>query len=182
MADRHRLPDERKGGIHKFSIAGHDFYALLGLFEDGTLGECFLKAAREGSTLAGLLDTIGILFSLALQYGVPLKVITDKLSGSRFEPSGFTPLLGYARSPVDYLSRYLALRFLPPEEQPAEVAPPMVSIPPEEMNVAKPVALKPVAASDAPLCERCGALMRRMGSNNCWVCGDCGATCGSCGG
>lgn len=178
---RRRLPDERESITRKVEIAGHDFYINVGLYpDDRQPGEVFVRASKEGSTLAGLLDTIGILFSISLQYGVPLRALTDKLSYSRFEPAGFTGFKGieYATSPVDFLARWLAMKFLPTEAKPVPVRP-MVTVPPSEEKVP----LEEYAAcADAPACERCGHLMRRMGSNNCWVCGNCAATSGSCGG
>lgn len=171
--DRKRLPDEREAITRKFEIAGHDFYLTIGLYpDDHQPGEVFIRSAKEGSTLAGLLDTIGILLSLALQYHVPLKAITDKLSYSRFDPAGFTGIKGleYVTSPVDAVVRWMAQRFLPAEAKPEPTAP-MVSIPPQQLPT-----------GDAPACERCGHLMDRMGSNNCFVCRNCAATSGSCGG
>ena len=112
---RRRLPDERESITRKVEIAGHDFYITVGLYpDDHQPGEIFIRSAKEGSTLAGLLDTIGILLSLALQYSVPLKAITDKLAFSSFEPAGFTNVKGieYAKSPVDFLARWIAIRFL----------------------------------------------------------------------
>ena len=177
MSERHRLPDERAAITRRFEIAGHKLYLTVGLFEDGTPGEVFLRSAKEGSTLAGLLDTIGILFSLALQYGVPLKAITDKLSYSRFAPAGFTgvPGIEYATSPVDFVVRWMAQRFLPPEERP-EPVPPMAALPPP------PAEAVLQATGDASPCEKCGHLMQRAGAGNCWVCPNCAATIGSCGG
>jgi len=132
--DRKRLPDERESITCKVEIAKHDFYITVGLYpDDHQPGEVFIKSSKEGSTLSGLLDTIGILLSLALQYHVPLKAITDKLTNSRFEPAGWTGREGieYAKSPVDFLARWMSRKFLPTEAEPVEV-PPMVSMPPAE--------------------------------------------------
>ena len=85
-----QAPDERKRVTHKFSIAGHEGYLTVGLYEDGQPGEIFLRMAKEGSTVSGLMDTIATMTSIALQYGVPLKALVDKFSHTRFEPSGFT--------------------------------------------------------------------------------------------
>ena len=85
-----RLPDTRTAITHKFDIAGHEGYLTVGLFEDGTPGELFITMAKEGSTIGGLMDTIGTLASLALQYGVPLETLVNKFAHQRFEPSGFT--------------------------------------------------------------------------------------------
>lgn len=75
---RNRLPDTRESVTHKFNICGHEGYLIVGLFEDGRPGELFIKIAKQGSTMAGLADTIGILTSLALQYGVPIEALARK--------------------------------------------------------------------------------------------------------
>src|SRR5262249_17258095 len=87
---RRRLPDERQSITHKFSIGGHEGYMTVGMYEDGTPGELFCVMAKEGSVVSGLMDSFATSVSLALQYGVPLKVLVDKFSHTRFEPSGFT--------------------------------------------------------------------------------------------
>ena len=92
---RRKLPDERKASTHKFSIAGHEGYLTVGLYEDGQPGEIFLRMAKEGSTVSGLMDTIATMTSIALQYGVPLKALVDKFSHTRFEPAGFTNNRGH---------------------------------------------------------------------------------------
>ena len=87
---RLRLPDERQAITHKFSVAGHDGYLTVGMYDDGTPGEIFVVMAKQGSVVSGLMDTVATSISMALQYGVPLKVLVDKFSHSRFEPAGFT--------------------------------------------------------------------------------------------
>src|SRR5262249_28632809 len=111
---RRRLPMERMAICHKFDIAGHEGYIHVGFYEDGTPGEIFIKMAKEGSTISGLMDTIATLTSLALQYGVPLEALVSKFSHVRFEPSGFTknPDIPYAKSLTDYIFRFLGTRFL----------------------------------------------------------------------
>ncbi|MEM9177384.1 MAG: vitamin B12-dependent ribonucleotide reductase, partial [Myxococcota bacterium] len=111
---RRKLPDERVASTHKFSIAGHEGYLTTGLYEDGTPGEIFLKMAKEGSTVSGLMDTIATMTSISLQYGVPLKALVDKFSHTRFEPSGFTnnKEIPIAKSVMDYVFRHLGNRFL----------------------------------------------------------------------
>lgn len=111
---RQRLPDTRPSLTHKFEIADHDGYIIVGLYDDGSPGELFLKFGKEGSTLGGLADAIGILTSLALQHGVPLGSLVDKLSHCRFEPSGWTkhPEIRHASSIVDYVFRWLETQFL----------------------------------------------------------------------
>ena len=87
---RRRLPDTRASITHKFNIAGHEGYITVGLFEDHTPGELFITMAKEGSTIGGLMDTIGALTSMTLQYGVPFETLVRKFAYQRFEPSGFT--------------------------------------------------------------------------------------------
>ena len=111
---RRKLADTRVAATHKFSIAGHEGYLTTGLYEDGQPGEIFLKMAKEGSTVSGLMDTIATMTSISLQYGVPLKALVDKFSHTRFEPSGFTnnKEIPIAKSVMDYVFRYLGNRFL----------------------------------------------------------------------
>jgi len=112
---RRRLTDTRTAITHKFDIAGHEGYLTVGLFEDGQPGELFITMAKEGSTIGGLMDTIGTLTSMALQYGVPLETLLRKFAHQRFEPSGFTknPEIRNASSIIDYVFRWLALQFIP---------------------------------------------------------------------
>jgi ribonucleoside-diphosphate reductase alpha chain len=112
-AVRMKLPDERQSLTHKFSIAGHEGYLTVGLYPNGDPGEIFLRMAKEGSTISGLMDSIATMTSIALQYGVPLKALVDKFSHTRFEPSGFTnnPEIPLAKSVTDYVFRYLGNRF-----------------------------------------------------------------------
>src|SRR5205823_3526821 len=116
---RRTLPDERRSITHKFSIAGHDGYITAGMYEDGQPGEIFLVMAKEGSTVSGLMDSFATSISLALQYGVPLRVLVDKFSHMRFELSGFTknPDIPIAKSIMDYIFRWLASKFLDREAQ-----------------------------------------------------------------
>ena len=111
---RKKLPDERQALTHKFSIAGHEGYITVGMYEDGAPGEVFITMAKEGSTLSGLLDAFATAISLALQYGVPLQVLADKFTATRFEPSGFTGNkdIPMAKSITDYIFRWLSLKFL----------------------------------------------------------------------
>jgi ribonucleoside-diphosphate reductase alpha chain len=112
---RRRLSDTRQALTHKFDIAGHEGYLTVGLFDDGQPGELFITMAKEGSTIGGLMDGIGTLTSLALQYGVPLEALVRKFAHQRFEPSGFTknPEIRNASSITDYVFRWLALQFVP---------------------------------------------------------------------
>jgi ribonucleoside-diphosphate reductase alpha chain len=118
-AYRHRLPAERKAITHKFDIAGHEGYITVGLYDDGQPGEIFLKMAKEGSTISGLMDTFATTVSVALQYGVPLHDLVHKFAHVRFEPSGFTsnPEIPIAKSIIDYIFRWLGSRFLPAEDR-----------------------------------------------------------------
>ena len=113
-AVRHRLPEERASITHKFSIASHEGYVTVGLYPTGQVGEIFIKMAKEGSTVSGLMDAFATSISLALQHGVPLKVLCEKFAHTRFEPSGWTgnEQIGYAKSLMDYIFRWLNLRFL----------------------------------------------------------------------
>jgi ribonucleoside-diphosphate reductase alpha chain len=119
-AVRHRLPGERASITHKFSIAGHEGYITVGLYKDGTPGEVFIRMAKEGSTVSGLMDSFATAVSLALQHGVPLKLVCDKFSHLRFEPSGFTgnPEIPIAKSIMDYIFRWLELRFVTGKQYP----------------------------------------------------------------
>jgi ribonucleoside-diphosphate reductase alpha chain len=112
---RRRLPETRTAITHKFDIAGHEGYLTVGLFEDGQPGELFITMAKEGSTIGGLMDCIGTLTSMALQYGVPLEALVKKFAHQRFEPSGFTknPDIRNAASIIDYVFRWMAFQFIP---------------------------------------------------------------------
>ena len=112
---RRRLPDTRSAITHKFDIAGHEGYLTVGLFQDGQPGELFITMAKEGSTIGGLMDSIGTLTSMAFQYGVPLEALLRKFAHQRFEPSGFTknPEIRNAASIIDYVFRWLAMNFIP---------------------------------------------------------------------
>lgn len=111
---RHRLPTTREGVTHKFSIAGHEGYLTVGTYADGRLGETFIRISKEGSTLGGLLDAIGMLISVGLQFGVPLEVICEKLRDTRYEPNGPTtnPEIPVASSILDYVAAWFGQRFL----------------------------------------------------------------------
>jgi len=191
---RRHLPVERHSITHKFGVAGHEGYLTIGMYEDGTPGEIFIVMAKEGSTLSGVMDSFATTCSMALQYGVPMKVLVDKFSHTRFEPSGFTsnPQVPYAKSIMDYIFRYLASKFLPTEEAKAlgvqveepPLTPLKVLTPPE---IAGPVghslqqplkkgALVDIEDRDAPVCFECGSLMVRNGA--CYKCLNCGSTSG----
>jgi len=111
---RHKMPDTRMSLTHRFEIAGHEGYITVGLFEDGMPGELFVTMSKEGSTIGGLMDTVGTLTSIALQYGVPLESLVKKFAYQRFEPSGFTknPDIRNATSITDYVFRWLGSQFI----------------------------------------------------------------------
>ncbi len=113
-AVRHRLPAERASVTHKFGLAGHEGYITVGLYPNGQPGEIFIRMAKEGSTVSGLMDSFATAVSLALQHGVPLRVLCEKFAHTRFEPSGWTgnEQIGYAKSIMDYIFRWIQIRFL----------------------------------------------------------------------
>ncbi len=113
-AVRHRLPEERLSITHKFGVGGHEGYLTVGLYKDGVPGEIFITMAKEGSTVSGLMDSFACAVSIGLQHGVPLKLLCEKFSHTRFEPSGWSgnPDIGFAKSIMDYVFRWLQLRFL----------------------------------------------------------------------
>jgi ribonucleoside-diphosphate reductase alpha chain len=110
---RRRLPDERRSITHKFRVGEQEGYVTVGLFDDGRPGEVFITISKEGSTIRGLMDSVAVLTSLALQYGVPIEDLVRKFRGVHFEPAGFTdnPELPQASSLVDYIFRWLESRF-----------------------------------------------------------------------
>ena len=172
---RRKLPEERDAKTHKFSIAGHEGYITVGLFEDGSPGEIFITMAKEGSTISGLMDNFATAISYGLQYGVPLKFYVDKFSHVRFEPSGWTgnPQIPYAKSIMDYIFRWMGAKFLGPEYALGEAGESTKLMPTEkdpQQELFSPV------ATDAPSCAECGGMMTRNGS--CYKCENCGSTSG----
>jgi len=200
---RRRLPDEREAITHKFSIAGHEGYITVGKFEDGTPGEVFITMSKEGSTVSGLMDSFATAISLAFQYGVPLKVLINKFSHSRYEPSGITnnPEVRFAKSITDYIFRWMALKFLPAGERgTAELAEGVELTPKAAVAPAAPAPVHAhthahshkvaevhtesekreksvfVTQSDAPPCPECGTIMVRSAA--CYKCLNCGTSSG----
>jgi ribonucleoside-diphosphate reductase alpha chain len=114
---RHKLNAERQSITHKFAIAGHEGYFTVGLYDDGSPGEIFIKMNKEGSTLSGIMDALALSISLNLQYGVPLEVLISKFTHTRFEPSGMTSNreIPMVKSIMDYLGRWLAVKFMEKE-------------------------------------------------------------------
>jgi ribonucleoside-diphosphate reductase alpha chain len=202
---RERLPDERKAITHHFSVGGHDGYVTVGLYPDGRPGEVFFRVTKEGSTVNGLMDSLGISMSMALQHGVPLKDLVRKLAHLRFEPAGATnnPKIRFAKSIPDYVARWLALEFLTEDERraiglegPAEgngnghavpsaaaaksAAPSTsqtVKFETRPLDAFAPEGMAPgVTSEDAPSCAVCGGIMVRSGT--CYACTVCGSTSG----
>ena len=118
-AVRNKLQDERRSLTHKFNVGGHEGYITVGLYPSGDPGEIFITMAKEGSTVSGLMDSFSCAISLALQHGVPLKMLCEKFAHTRFEPSGWTNNadIGFAKSVMDYIFRWLQLRFLTGQQQ-----------------------------------------------------------------
>jgi ribonucleoside-diphosphate reductase alpha chain len=188
-AQREKMPYERASVTHKFSISGHEGYITVGLYEDGRPGEVFIKMAKEGSTLSGVMDGLALTISIGLQYGVPLKVFVDKLVNTRFEPSGITanPNIRFVSSVLDYLARWLGGRFISADylklngSAPVEagalgstMAPPAVS--PAMKSNERVSGYATNAFEGAPTCSECGMLMVPNGA--CFKCENCGSTSG----
>ncbi len=175
---RRRLPDERQALTHHFSVGGYEGYLMVGFYEDGQPGELFIRMAKAGSTIAGLMDSFGIAVSLALQFGVPLQAMCSKFSHTRFEPSGWSGVkeIGYAQSLMDYIFRWLAMKFLPAAEDEG-VAESVTSKPVPDQGQPKPFEFVQAGPNgDGPACCECGAIMVRNGS--CYRCLNCGGTSG----
>jgi ribonucleoside-diphosphate reductase alpha chain len=188
-ARRKKLPSERQSITHKFAIGGHEGYITVGMYEDRTPGEVFIKMAKEGSTLSGILDGFALSVSIGLQYGVPLKALVDKLINTRFEPSGYTghPEIPYAKSILDYMARWLGGHFISAdyltrnavvaEAAPQFAAPAAEADDPAPARAAAIAVARPVAGYDgAPTCSECGMLMTPNGA--CYKCENCGGTSG----
>jgi ribonucleoside-diphosphate reductase alpha chain len=200
-AVRHKLQEERASITHKFKVGDHEGYITVGLYPSGEPGELFITMAKEGSTVSGLVDSFALAVSIALQHGVPLKLFCEKFAHTRFEPSGWSGNadIGYAKSIMDYIFRWLQLRFLTGQQQmlfenfrPKLSA--LSSQPPEigDLDGSPNVGRAPSPANgsvhaadalaaiidlgDAPTCSFCGSIMTRNGS--CYRCGSCGSTSG----
>jgi ribonucleoside-diphosphate reductase alpha chain len=177
-ANRHRLQDERSAITHHFAFGGHEGYLTVGFYPNGQPGEIFIRMAKAGSTIAGLMECFGTVVSVSLQHGVPLKVLCDKLSYTRFEPSGWTgnAQIGYAKSIMDYLFRWMELRFLSGKQLP-------LFGPGGGDSGGRDLNSGPVDGSqflydivDSPPCVSCGGLMKPSGT--CYTCVNCGQTSG----
>ncbi|WKZ57407.1 MAG: vitamin B12-dependent ribonucleotide reductase [Bdellovibrionota bacterium] len=175
---RRRLPEERPALTHRFTVGGLEGYLTVGLFDDQSPGEIFLVVAKEGSTLSGMMDAFATSVSMALQYGVPLVALVKKFSHMRFEPAGMTGNkdVPIAKSIIDYVFRWMGLRFLSPAERESIG---LHSVREAHDDVKPAIATGVVISEDAPPCSSCGSgLMVRQGS--CYVCLNCGSQ-GGCG-
>src|SRR5271165_4889580 len=204
-AIRHKLQEERASITHKFKVGDHEGYITVGLYPNGDPGELFITMAKEGSTVSGLMDSFALAVSIALQHGVPLKLFCEKFAHTRFEPSGWSgnPDIGYAKSIMDYIFRWLQMRFLTgqqqmlfesfrprtsgvgpqPESAPEVNGTPAASGPRSEIrgpvsgSIHAADALSSIVdLGDAPTCSFCGSIMTRNGS--CYRCMSCGSTSG----
>ena len=183
---RRKLPSERQSITHKFSVGGHEGYITVGMYEDGTPGEIFIKMSKEGSTLSGFMDGFALSVSIGLQYGVPLKALVDKFINTRFEPSGYTghKSIPYAKSVLDYIGRWLGGRFISADylTQNGETAAPLpmlgavATAPAVRASVPEESLRSQVALDGAPTCAECGMLMTPNGG--CYKCENCGSTSG----
>jgi len=180
---RRRLPDTRISKTHKFEVDGHEGYITVGLYEDGTPGEVFVKMSKQGSTLGGVMDSLAVLISISLQYGVPLSVLVRKFIHTKFEPAGMTinPKIPIASSIIDYLFRWLALEFLPEDERPDVLDYSEMNEEPDETNFKPTHSTSPNSTpkqilGDNRICSQCGAIAVRSGS--CYACPECGTTSG----
>ena len=187
---RRRLPDDRAALTHKFSVGGQEGYITVGLYEDGAPGEIFVKMSKQGSTVSGLMDSVAIAWSMALQHGVPVESLISKYIDHRFEPSGFTgnPRIPMARSVVDYLARWMASKFLSEEDQriagvlPAGEGAPLEEEPDGVEGPDNQLAFGQVAApagGDGRPAVAFGVVKRSRDSR--LVLGSTGQTCTSCG-
>jgi ribonucleoside-diphosphate reductase alpha chain len=182
FGQRRKLPRTREAFTHHFRVGGHDGYVTPGLYDDDTLGEIFIKMNKEGSTVAGLMDTIGILTSLGLQYGVPVEVLVDKLSYLDFEPRGMTdnPQVPTARSVVDYVFRWLGQQFSGAGARAERRAESRAES--NGLSAPKQSSKNSQASQDTvtgPPCSSCGSMMIRTGP--CFSCRACGNSTGGCG-
>lgn len=182
---KNHLDYTRSAENHKFYIGSFKGYITPGLYKDGKLGEIFIRASKQGSTVSGLLDALAISISIALQYGIPLKDYVDALMYTRFEPCGITRNndIRFATSIVDYIARYLGLKYLSEEDQ--------ISLGLKKQDLLKidnqciinnridDVIKVNNDTDSSPVCDNCGSIMNRLGS--CYNCSNCGANSGVCG-
>jgi ribonucleoside-diphosphate reductase alpha chain len=198
---RRKLPDERESITHKFSIGGHEGYITVGKYEDGSPGEIFITMAKEGSTISGLMDSFATMTSLALQHGVPLQLLVDKFTHMRFEPSGFTknPEIPMTKSIMDYIFKWLAIKFLSRENQadagvvvrdPAPATPPtpapanVASLTPTDAKFIKSIdtttIILPPKEADGPNAKPNTAFLYQQDAPSCSDCGSIMVRNGAC--
>ncbi|MFZ4572969.1 MAG: LAGLIDADG family homing endonuclease [Phycisphaerales bacterium] len=204
-ATRRRLADTRRSLTHKFNVAGHEGYLTVGLYEDGQPGELFITMSKEGSTIGGLMDSLGTATSVSLQYGVPVKSLVDKFSFQRFEPAGITenPDIPFAKSLVDYIFRWMGMQFIPgyaeeysprfaAEREAAQRGPTTVTVTGGSVETQTRTVISEMVVqvrtqegaldsymkevSDAPACDVCGNVTVRSGT--CYKCLNCGNSLG----
>lgn len=163
--ERKRLPDCRPSLTHKFSIAGHEGYLTVGLYEDGKPGEIFVTISKEGTFVSGLLDAWATMVSIALQFGAPLELLVDKLKGHTYDPQGVTanPDIRIAKSITDYIARFLALKFLGKSD----------TIDDQDHSIEVQAEVSEHWGNPCPLCS---GVMYQAGT--CEVCSQCGNTSG----
>jgi ribonucleoside-diphosphate reductase alpha chain len=182
---RERLEDTREAVTHKFNVGGQEGYVTVGLYDDGRPGELFVQMSKEGSTMGGLMDTIGTLTSIALQYGVPLETLIEKFSHQRFEPHGYTsnPKIRSASSIIDYIFRWMGSEFKGNREEKTfdvgsgNAAKPALALASTEVNTG-PVKLQPVSHyKSGQCCPVCGSSNVQI-SGTCATCTNCGTSLG----
>jgi len=195
IRERKRLPLDRTEIGRKFQVGDHEGYIHVGLYDDGSPGDIFVDIAKDGTTMAGLMNSLCLAVSMGLQYGVPPEVYVSKLSHMRFEPSGMTNDVDIrvAKSIVDYIFRWFGKKFLTPEQQEEAgiLSPEVKQMLADryanggdgEAAVADPANTPPPGQTalfnsweDAVECARCGGRMVRTGS--CYTCRDCGTNTG----
>jgi ribonucleoside-diphosphate reductase alpha chain len=197
LTQRRRLPEDRTEIGRKFRVGDYEGYIHVGLYEDGSPGDIFVDIAKDGTTMAGLMNSLMIAVSMGLQYGVPPEVYVSKLSHMRFEPSGLTndTDIRNAKSIVDYIFRWFGKKFLTAEQQEeAGILSPEVkarlaeryanggALPASEPGAATQDSPPPGQTAlfnsweDAVECAKCGGRMVRTGS--CYTCRDCGTNTG----
>jgi ribonucleoside-diphosphate reductase alpha chain len=192
LTQRRRLPEDRTEIGRKFRVGDYEGYIHVGLYDDGQPGDIFVDIAKDGTTMAGLMNSLMIAVSMGLQYGVPPEVYVSKLSHMRFEPSGLTndADIRAAKSIVDYIFRWFGKKFLTPEQQEeAGILSPEVKARLAERYASGDAAPAAPAESpppgqtalfnsweDAVECAKCGGRMVRTGS--CYTCRDCGTNTG----
>lgn len=171
---RRHLPDERRSLTHKFRVGEQEGYLTVGLYDDGTPGEIFVNISKEGSTIRGLMDSVALLTSVALQYGVPLRNLVDKFRGVHFEPAGLTGNgdVPTASSLVDYIFRWLEARFIAGSATPSADQRPSTVPEKNAATAAQTPASATTATSTGMGCPKCGSIL--VFAEGCFLCRSCG--------